>query len=57
MRARAIGLMTMIDSGDPDHKIIVVAPKDPDYNEYHEAGELLPDRLAIIRRFFQDYKQ
>jgi inorganic pyrophosphatase len=57
MHARVIGLMTMIDAGDPDHKIIAVATKDPEFNEYHEAGELPPHRLAIIRRFFQDYKQ
>src|SRR6201993_5300276 len=57
MHARVIGLMTMIDSGDPDHKIIAVATKDPEFNGYHEAGELPPHRLAIIRRFFQDYKQ
>jgi inorganic pyrophosphatase len=56
MHARVIGLMTMIDSGDPDHKIIAVATKDPEF-KYHEAGELPPHRLAIIRRFFQDYKQ
>jgi inorganic pyrophosphatase len=57
MHARVIGLMTMIDSGDPDHKIIAVATKDPEFNGYHEASELPPHRLAIIRRFFQDYKQ
>jgi len=57
MHARVIGLMTMIDAGDPDHKIIAVATKDPEFNGYHEAGELPPHRLAIIRRFFQDYKQ
>jgi inorganic pyrophosphatase len=49
--------MTMIDAGDPDHKIIAVATKDPEFNQYHEAAELPPHRLAIIRRFFQDYKQ
>jgi inorganic pyrophosphatase len=57
MHARVIGLMTMIDAGDPDHKIIAVATNDPEFNGYHEAGELPPHRLAIIRRFFQDYKQ
>ena len=49
--------MTMIDSGDPDHKIIAVTTKDPEFNGYHEAGELPPHRLAFIRRFLQDYKQ
>ncbi len=57
MHARVIGLMTMIDSGDPDHKIIAVATSDPEYSEYHEVNELPPHQMAMIRRFFQDYKQ
>ena len=57
MHARAIGLMTMIDSGEKDHKIIAVATADPEYNSYHEASELPPHRLVMVRRFFQDYKQ
>lgn len=55
--ARAIGLMTMIDSGKKDHKIISVATKDPEFNSYQEAGEMPPHRLLMLRRFFQDYKQ
>jgi inorganic pyrophosphatase len=54
--ARAIGLMTMIDSGKRDHKILAVATHDPEYNSFHEADELPPHRLAMLRRFFQDYK-
>src|SRR5688500_12051682 len=54
--ARAIGLMTMIDSGKRDHKILAVAVHDPEYNGYCEAAELPPHRLAMLRRFFQDYK-
>jgi inorganic pyrophosphatase len=57
MHARAIGLMTMIDSGEQDHKIIAVATADPEYNSYHEADELPQHRLIMVRRFFQDYKQ
>ena len=57
MHARTIGLMTMIDSGIPDHKIIAVATADPEYSAYHEASELPPHQMAMVRRFFQDYKQ
>jgi inorganic pyrophosphatase len=57
MHARAIGLMTMIDTGEQDHKVIAVATADPEYNSYHEASELPPHRLRMVRRFFQDYKQ
>jgi inorganic pyrophosphatase len=55
--ARAIGLMTMIDSGKRDHKILAVAVDDPEYNGFLEAAELPPHRLAMLVRFFQDYKQ
>lgn len=56
VRARAIGLMTMIDTGKKDHKIIAVALDDPEYNGYLDAAELPPHRLHQVRRFFQDYK-
>ena len=54
--ARAIGLMTMIDSGKRDHKILSVAVGDPEFNGFREAAELPPHRLMMLRRFFQDYK-
>src|SRR5260370_10544914 len=57
IHARAIGLMTMIDSGKPDHKIIAIATEDPEFNSYHEAAEMPSHRMLMLRRFFQDYKQ
>ena len=57
MHARTIGLMTMIDAGKKDHKIIAVALNDPEFNTYTEAAEMPPHRLSMLRRFFQDYKQ
>ena len=56
VEARTIGLMTMIDSGKRDHKILAVAIRDPEFNGYREAAELPQHRLAMLRRFFQDYK-
>jgi inorganic pyrophosphatase len=56
LTARAIGLMTMIDSGKRDHKILAVAVHDPEFNAFNEASELPPHRLNMLRRFFQDYK-
>ncbi len=54
--ARAIGLMTMIDCGKRDHKILAVAVGDPEFNSFREAAELPSHRLMMLRRFFQDYK-
>ena len=57
IHARTIGLMTMIDAGKKDHKIIAVATEDPEFNSYREASEMPAHRLTMLRRFFQDYKQ
>jgi inorganic pyrophosphatase len=40
IRSRAIGLMSMIDSGKQDHKIIAVAISDPEFSAYQEVAEL-----------------
>ncbi|GAA0162393.1 pyrophosphatase [Lithospermum erythrorhizon] len=57
LRARAIGLMPMIDQGERDDKIIAVCADDPEFRHYRSIDELAPHRLAEIRRFFEDYKK
>jgi inorganic pyrophosphatase len=57
IKARAIGVMTMIDSGACDDKIISVATNDPEFSDYFEVRDLPPHRLLVLKRFFQDYKQ
>jgi len=57
IHAHAVGLMTMIDQGKKDHKIIAVATEDPEFDSYQEAREMPRHRLVMLRRFFQDYKQ
>src|SRR5262244_3220536 len=52
--ARAIGLMTMVDGGKRDHKVLAVAEDDPEYSGFAEAAELPAHRLQMLRRFFQD---
>jgi inorganic pyrophosphatase len=54
--ARAIGLMSMKDQEELDHKIIAVHVNDPEYNSYHDVHQLPPHKLAVIKRFFEDYK-
>ncbi|HEX6880607.1 MAG TPA: inorganic diphosphatase [Terriglobales bacterium] len=56
IHARTVGLMTMLDGGKKDHKIIAVATQDPEFNSYKEAAEMPEHRLLMLRRFFQDYK-
>ncbi|GJZ19718.1 soluble inorganic pyrophosphatase 1 [Tanacetum coccineum] len=54
LRARAIGLMPMIDQGEKDDKIIAVCADDPEYRHYTDISQLPPHRLQEIRRFFED---
>ena len=57
IHGRTIGIITMIDQGEKDHKIIAVATEDPEFNSYREAAEMPSHRLHMLRRFFQDYTQ
>lgn len=54
--ARAVGMMTMVDQGAPDHKIIAVLPQDPIYSERHAVEDFPRHIFKMLRRFFEDYK-
>jgi inorganic pyrophosphatase len=57
VKSRVIGLMTMVDTGKKDHKVLAAAMDDPEFSSFREAQELPQHRLTMLRRFFQDYKQ
>jgi inorganic pyrophosphatase len=57
LRLRPIGMMTMVDQGKNDEKILCVALDDPEYRNFKDLRELPPHRLAEIHRFFEDYKR
>ena len=56
VEAQAIGLMTMKDQNEVDHKIIAVHVNDPEYNSYNDVHQLPPHKLSVLKRFFEDYK-
>jgi len=56
LRARAIGVMRMLDGGKEDDKVIAVHIDDPDYREYQHIAELPAHRTKELQRFFLDYK-
>jgi inorganic pyrophosphatase len=56
MRAKAIGVMQMIDQNEEDDKIIAVHADDPEYRDYCDISNLPEHRLKSIERFFEDYK-
>ncbi|MFN0084942.1 MAG: inorganic diphosphatase [Blastocatellia bacterium] len=56
IRAKAIGVMQMIDQSEEDDKIIAIHADDPEYRDYRDISELPEYRLKSVRRFFEDYK-
>ena len=56
LKAKPIGVMTMIDNRERDDKIIAVHRDDPEYNHYQDIDDLPPHKLKELRRFFTDYK-
>ncbi len=57
LRARPIGMMSMLDEDQEDAKIICINVDDPAFNDYWHIKELPEHRLRELRRFFQDYKK
>ncbi len=54
--ARAVGMMTMVDDGQPDHKIIAVLMNDPEYADFRKASDFPKHTFKMLKRFFEDYK-
>lgn len=55
-RCYPIGMITMIDDGYMDTKIIAIPFKDPSWNVYHDIAELPPHIMDEISHFFMVYK-
>lgn len=52
-----IGVMTMIDNGDPDEKIIAIPYEDPMYNSYKDICDLPAHIFNEMKHFFSVYKE
>lgn len=55
--SRVIGVLTQIDNGFVDHKIIAVVDVDPRYKEVNDLSDLSKFTLDEIKNFFQNYKE
>ena len=51
-----IGVITMLDQGRLDEKIIAIPFQDPSYNSYHDVSELPAHLFTEISHFFSVYK-
>ena len=54
--ARPIGVLKMLDRGEPDDKILAVPSSDPHHEEYFDIADLPQHYLAEVEHFFQIYK-
>ena len=56
VRAYPIGVITMIDNGRSDEKIIAIPYNDPNYNQYKNIDELPKHIFDEMKHFFTVYK-
>lgn len=56
VRCKPIGMVTMIDDGKEDEKIIAVPLKDPNYSNYSDINELPEHIFNEMMHFFKNYK-
>ena len=56
VRAYPIGVISMLDNGKNDEKIIAVPFNDPNYNSYHDITDLPPHLVEEMEHFFTVYK-
>ena len=54
--ARPIGVLMMLDKGEPDDKILAVPADDPYYQDVFDIADLSPHYLKEVEHFFQIYK-
>ena len=54
--ARPIGVLRMLDKGDPDDKILAVPCHDPYYADYHDINDVSAHYLREVEHFFHVYK-
>jgi len=57
VRCYPIGMITMMDGGKNDEKIIAIPYNDPSYNGYHDISDLPAHIFNEMRHFFTVYKE
>lgn len=56
VRCYPIGVISMLDNGAPDDKIIAIPFNDPTYNSYKDISQLPPHIFQEMTHFFSVYK-
>ena len=56
LKVKPIGMLNMVDEGEPDENIICVLTDDPQYNSYTSVEELPEHIFKEMEQFFDTYK-
>ena len=56
LEVKPIGMLNMVDEGEPDENIICVLVDDPQYNSYTNVKELPEHIFKEMEQFFDTYK-
>lgn len=56
MDVRPLGLLRMVDRGEPDDKVLGVPLRDPYYEEFFDIADIPQHVLKEVESFFSTYK-
>jgi inorganic pyrophosphatase len=56
VHSRPVGIMTMIDDGESDDKVIAVPVDDPRWKDVKDISDVNEHTLKTIKHFFETYK-
>lgn len=57
VRIRMVGIMNMVDGGEPDDKIIAVPESDPRFEKVRDLSDINEHQLKEMEHFFTTYKK
>lgn len=57
VRVRPVAIMSMVDTGEADEKMIAVPVDDPRFNDVKDLADVNPHTLKEIEHFFLTYKK
>jgi inorganic pyrophosphatase len=57
IEVRPVGMLNMVDSEEPDQKILAVPNRNPRYDEIHTMDQIFPHVRREIEHFFAIYKE
>lgn len=57
VRCYPVGVISMIDGGSKDEKIIAIPFSDPQYNAFHSIADIPQHKFDEVKHFFTVYKE